>query len=79
MQKKVLLRPEDMTQANVNEGMQLVKQLRGEVQISLTVHKDNMILRQLEDLLRRYEAGLAKAQTAFVKPGFNDLVEKFMG
>jgi hypothetical protein len=77
--KKVYLKPEDMTQENVNVGIEVVKQLQGEVLVSVTLHQGNNILAQLYDWLCRYEAGLAKAQRELEMTKTNSLAEIING
>jgi len=77
--KKVYLKAEDMTQENVIVGIELVKQLQGEVLNSVTLHRGNNILAQLYDWLCRYEAALVKAQKQMVDLERNSLAEIING
>ncbi len=76
--KKVYLKAEDMTQENVNVGIEVVKQLQGVVLTSANL-QGNSILAQLYDWLCRYEAGLAKAQRAMAETERNSLAEIING
>lgn len=75
----MLLTPEDMTQENVTVGIGVVKQLQGEVLVSVTLHRGNNILAQLYDWLCRYEAGLVKAQKQMADLERNSLAEIING
>jgi len=77
--KKVYLTAEDMTQENVNVGIEVVRLLQNEVFESMTSHQGNNILAQLHDWLCRYEAGLAKAQKQMVDLERNSLAEIING
>ena len=77
--KKVRLTPEDITQESVRVGIEIVKQLQGEVLASVTLHQGNNILAQLYDWLCRYEAGLAKAQRQLMETERNSLAEIING